>query len=147
MEILHQSVLIKQAQKEIKTLLEQSFYHLNPPLDWEDQEVNVVQLEVLVSSLERIINYCENFVAIDKFCKAIRQLSDFAFTKIEDIEKLTEIISSHIAKFEIVNLETLLSGWTQSIEASINGERHPIIEKLLLAINKRNTTAWEKRSR
>lgn len=142
LEILHQSVFIKQAQKEIKTLLEQSFYHLKPPLDWEDQEVNVVQLEVVVSSLERIINYCENFVAIDKFCKAIRQLSDFAFTKIEDIEKLTEIISSHMAKFEIMNLETLLSGWTQSIETSINGERHPIIEKLLLAINKRNTTAW-----
>ena len=142
LEILHQSVLIKQAQKEIKTLLGQSFSHLKSPFDSEDQEVDVVQLEVLISSLERIINYYENFVAIDKFCKAIRQLSDFAFTKIEDIEKLTEIISSHVAKFEIVNLETLLSGWTQSIETSINGERHSIIEKLLAAINKRNTTAW-----
>lgn len=143
LEILYQSILAQQAQKEIGTLLEQSFSRLKSSLDLRNNRLDVVQLEVLISNLERIINYHDNFASIDEFCKKTRQLSDLSFTKLEDVEKLIEIISSYVSKFEIANLEAIFSGWIQSLETSIEGERHQIIEKLLSATHKRNATAYK----
>lgn len=143
LDILYQSVLIEQAQKEIKILLNQSFSYLNSTLDLKDEKIDIVQLEVLVSSIERIVNYCNDFVAIDDFSKKTRQLSELSFTKLEDIEKLINIVSSQVAKYQMEGVETLFSDWVQLLENSINGEPHPIVEDLLDAICKLNSKAYK----
>lgn len=143
LEILHQTILALQAQKEIKTLFDQSFSKLKSQVSFGEGQFDFVRLEVFLSSLKRIVGYHDNFVGISEFCKKTRELSDISFIKLEDIEKLIGIIASHVAKFEIANLETLMSSWIQSLDNSINGERHGIIDKLLEAIRKKSTTAYK----
>ncbi len=142
LEILHQSILIQQAQKEIQILFEQSFSNMKSSPDWKDLQQDMVRLELLVSGLHSVVNYYDNFSVIDQFCKKTKPLSNLSFTEIKDVERLSDIVSSFIAKTELKQLESLLSQWRNKIETSINGKKHPIWDKLLVAIDKRNTTGW-----
>ncbi len=142
LEVLHQSILIQQAWKEIQILFEQSFSSIKSPLDWKDLQQDMVKLELLASALHSIVNYYDNFSVIDEFCKRTKQLSNFSFTKIEDVEKICNIVSSFMAQMELEQLESLLLEWKNKIGAAIDGNRHPIWDKLLIAIEKRSTTGW-----
>ena len=142
LEILHQSILIQQAQKEIQILFEQSFSNIKSSLDWKDIHQDMVRLELLVSGLHSVVNYYDNFSVIDQFCKTTKPLSNLSFAEIKDVEKINDIVASFIAKTELEQLESLLSQWRNKIETSINGNKHPIWDKLLVAIDKRNTTGW-----
>ncbi len=142
LEILYQNILIQQAQKEIQILFEQSFSNMKSSLDWKDLQQDMVRLELLVSGLHSIVNYYDNFSVIDKFCKRTKHLSNLSFAEIKDVEKLNGFVSSFVAKTELEQLESLLSQWRNKIETSIDGNKHPICDKLLVAIDKQNTTGW-----
>ncbi len=143
LEILHQHILIQEARKQIKLLLEQSFSGVKSLLDWRDLHQDMVRLEVLVSTLQEIVNYHDNFSAIDEFCKKTKQFSNLSFARIRDLETLSDIVSSFVARIELEQVEFLLSEWRTQIESSLNGNRHPIWDKLLNAISKRNITGWK----
>lgn len=147
-EVVYRHILARQTKKEINTLLEQSFAQLKSLSDlkdeqFENEQVDIVQLEVFSEGLKRIVGYHENFISIDKFCKDDKALSSFSFTKLEDIESLTEIISSLLAKFEITNLVKLFATWIETLQSSSNGKNHPIFNKLLVVIEKKNVTGWK----
>lgn len=142
-DILHEEATIRLAEKEIRTLLDHSFANLKTFPELKDP-LDIVQLEVLISNLARIINYCSDFGTIVEFCQKVKQLSDFIFTKKEDIEKIIELIASLIAKFGVVNLENYFSEWSRVLEESTLGDnRHEVIDNLLEAISRHNTTAWK----
>jgi len=142
-EILHEIAVIQVAEKEIKILLDQSFSTLKKSPEIKKDPLNLIQLEVLISSLQRLINYCNNFLMIDDFFKKIKQLSDLSYTKKVDIENAIDIIASHVAKFEIKKLENSFSEWINILESTDTDNKHEIIEKLIEAIRKRNTTGWK----
>lgn len=141
-EILNDMVLGQMAEKEIKTLLDQSFSALKTPPELQRDRLDTVQLEVLVASLQRITKYHADFLLIDEFCKKVKQLSDLSFTSKDDVETITEIISSYVTKFEMANLESSFTEWVKIVDNPI-GNRHGVIERLIHAIQKQNMTGWE----
>jgi very-short-patch-repair endonuclease len=147
-EIVYKHILTRQTKKEINTLLEQSFAQLKSLSDlkgeqFENEQVDTVQLEVFAGGLKRIVGYHENFIPIDKFCKDNKALSSIFFTKLEDVERLIEIISSLLTTFEIINLENLFAGWIKTLQGSSDGKKHPIFNKFLIVIQKKNVTGWK----
>lgn len=142
-EVLFQTIAAEKAEKEIKILLDQSFSTLNSSVDVFNSSFDIVQLEVLCGSLNRIINYTANFADIDTFCKQVRELADFEFTKEEHIEKVMEVIASSVAEFELSELEKLFKGWILALENAIKSDGHLIVTKIVEAIQKRSTTAFK----
>ncbi|MDO8640183.1 MAG: AAA domain-containing protein, partial [Nitrosarchaeum sp.] len=139
-EILYEIVLAQMAEKEIKLLLDQSFSTLKIPPELINDQPDLVLLEVLIASLQRLTNFRKDFLAIDDSFKKIKQLNDLSYIKKSDIEIAIELIASHVAKFEIADLENSFSSWITTLEQIDN--RHEIVNKLVEAIKKRNTTGW-----
>ncbi len=142
-EVLRQKILAQKAEKEIKTLLDQTFNGLKASLEIIKARFDVIQIEVLVASLGRIVNYATDFIEIDEFCKKTKQLSDFSYAEKEHLEKVIEIIASSVAKFELSNIEELFTTWTETIQNSVTADPHSIVQKLVAAIEKRNSTGYK----
>ncbi|OGH35695.1 MAG: hypothetical protein A2958_01400 [Candidatus Levybacteria bacterium RIFCSPLOWO2_01_FULL_38_13] len=142
-EILREKILAQKAEKEIKTLLEQSFDGLKSSPEIIKTHFDVIQIEVLVASLGRIVNYITDFAEIDEFCKKTKQLSDFSYVEKEHIEKVIEITASSVARFELSKLEELFVNWIETIIESITADPHLIVQKLAVAIEKRNSTGYK----
>jgi very-short-patch-repair endonuclease len=131
------------AERDIKILLNQSFKKLKKAPSFPKGNLDVIRLEVLIGSVERVVNYYENFNEIDTTFKKVNQLSDLSFTKLEDIETARNLIASSVARFELAKLETTFDEWIKNIESSAeNG--HGVKEKLIEAVKNRNYTAWKK---
>ncbi|MDP3725949.1 MAG: AAA domain-containing protein, partial [bacterium] len=142
-EILREVVLAQIAEKEIQILLDQSFSILKTSPELQKDHLDLIQLEVLIVNLQRLTNYHEDFLMIDSSFKKVKQLADLSFTKKSDIESAVELIASHVAKFEITNLENSFSEWISILESVDVDNRHEITGKLIEAIQKRNTTGWK----
>jgi len=142
-EILRHKILAQLAEKEIKTLLGQSFGGLKSSPVIIKTAFDLIQVEVLVASLGRIANYTTNFAEIDEFCKKTKQLSNFSYAEKEHIEKIIEITASSVARFKLSRLEELFVNWVETIKKSIAADPHLIVQKLAVAIEKRNSTGYK----
>ncbi|MEK6571923.1 MAG: hypothetical protein AABZ61_11170, partial [Bacteroidota bacterium] len=142
-EVLQNKLLIEQAQKDIKTLLSQGFAGLKSSLELED-EADTIQLEVLMSGLSRVASYGEDYIALADFCRTTKELVDFSYTNLEDVEHLIAIIASDVSRVELVNLEQTFKGWVAMVLDSTEGLRHPLMADLVEAIEKRSIMAWKK---
>lgn len=142
-QILYEQISAEQAEKEIKTVLNQSFNELKGKPDLSDTSLDIVQLEILVAGIKRLSNYHDDFLPIQASFQKIKQLSDLSFTRLEDIDSAKELITSSVAKFGLANLEKTFSQWVEMIDKPM-ANRNIIREKLIQAIEKRNGTAWKK---
>lgn len=75
-KILAHIITARVAEKEVQTLLEQSFATLPTRPELFNDSFDLVRLEVLCASLERVINYTIEFADIEHFCKQTKQLND-----------------------------------------------------------------------
>lgn len=141
--ILHEVVLSQQAREDIKLLLKQSFSTLKSAQKAIAETTDLIELEVLINSLQRIVNYHSDFSSISEFFQKIKYLSDLSFSAKPDIDTAIELIESSVAKFELENLLTLFNGWISTLQSEVQGEKHEIVNKLIDAIEKRNTTGWK----
>jgi very-short-patch-repair endonuclease len=140
LEILYQDLLAQMAEREIHLLLEQGFSRMKSFPKFGKDRLDLFQLEVVVKNLERLISYGVKFASVDEFCKKTKQFSDLDFTKLEDVDRLIEFADAYSAKFEIDSLENLFTEWTKPLEQAATVEHHLIIDELLEALQKRNTT-------
>lgn len=142
-EILREMVAFQIAEREIKVLLSQGFSELKNPPSLSKESLDLIQLEVLVASTERIAGYYDNFLSVNESFKEIQQLSNLLFTRREDIETAKELIASSVAQFELFKLEAIFKEWIRLVDDPIcNG--HGIRERLISAIEKKSNTAWGK---
>ncbi|MEX2008541.1 MAG: AAA domain-containing protein [Candidatus Spechtbacterales bacterium] len=141
-QILYEQISAEQAEREIKTILSQSFSGLKGKPDLPDINLDVVQLEVLVTGIKRLSNYHDDFLPIQESFQKIKQLSDLSFAKLEDIDSAKELIISSVAKFGLSKLDITFSEWIHLIGDSTR--LLDIKTKLIQAIEKRNGTAWKK---
>lgn len=142
-ELLSEMISAQVAEKEIKILLSQGFSNLKNPPVLPDEKLDIIGLEVLVASTDRVVSYYNNFLGIDDSFKKVKQLSDLSFTRLEDIESARELIASSVAQFELSTLETTFDEWVELVDDPA-GNRHGVREKLIQAIEKRSGTAWQK---
>ncbi len=142
-ELLHSNILVQQATNDVKTLLRQGFSSVKSPIDVPDA-VDVIQLEVLVTSLKRVVEYCDSYRDIAELCKKTKQLADLSYTKLADVERLTELLSSDAARYELANLEKTFAEWIETLEQAIGEKTHVSVVNLIAAIQKRSVTAWKK---
>jgi hypothetical protein len=140
--LLDQYLSLEQAKNDIQLLLEQGFSQLKNSPDFDLEDFNFVQIEVLVSNLDRLVNYSSKYSEIDVFCKKTNELSELNYTKRSDLDKVSAIISSSVAQFELENMEDLFTRWIEAIEDSVNGKYYSVVNELLEAINKRSAPAW-----
>lgn len=142
-DLLNEMVSAQLAEREIKILLEQGFSTLKQGPSLSKDVVDIIQLEVLVASVERIAGYCKNFSAIEDSFSKVKQLNDLSFTKLADLDTARDLISSSVAGFELSKLEKTFSEWIKAVESPTENN-HEIRGKLISAIEKRNGTAWKK---
>lgn len=142
-ELLGEVISAQVAEKEIKILLNQGFSNLKNPPVLPDEKLDIIGLEVLVASTDRVVCYYNDFLGIDESFKKVKQLSDLSFTRLEDIESARELIASSVAQFELSKLETTFDEWVELVDDPV-GNRHGVRERLIQAIKKRNGTAWKK---
>lgn len=142
-ELLGEMISAQVAEKEIKILLNQGFSNLKNSPVLPDEKLDIIGLEVLVASTDRVVSYYSNFLGIDKTFKKVKQLSELSFTQLEDIESVRELIASSVAQFELSKLETTFDEWVELVDDPV-GNRHGVRERLIQAIEKRNGTAWKK---
>lgn len=142
-ELLGEMISAQVAEKEIKILLNQGFSNLKNPPVLPDEKLDIIGLEVLVASADRVVGYYNNFFGIDESFKKVKQLSELSFTQLEDIESARELIASSVAHFELSKLYTTFDEWVGLIDDQ-GGNRHGVRERLIQAIEKRNGTAWKK---
>ncbi len=141
--LLEDLISIKIAEREIQVLLDQSFLSLKQPPVLSKESLDLIKLEVLVSNIGRIVGYYNSFIEIDQSLKKVEQLSELLFTDIKDIDRARELIASSVAQFELSKLEITFDQWIKSIDEPI-ANRHVVRDKLISAIEKRNSTAWKK---
>lgn len=142
-DVLAHYVVALRTEKEISTLLEQGFSGLKSPPNLELIRHDSVRLEVLVSSLKRIVAYREDFAAIDAVCQKTKQLGDLSYTNRKDIAALKEIVTSQLAQFEMRGAETLLGGWVEALRDTVSSNPHAVVGKLISAIDKKNSAGWK----
>lgn len=142
-ELLGEMISAQVAEKEIKILLNQGFSNLKNPPVLPDEKLDIIGLGVLVASTDRVVGYYNNFLGIDDTFKKVKQLSDLSFTRLEDIESARELIASSVAQFELSKLETTFDEWVVLVDDPVSN-RHGVRERLIQAIEKRNSTAWKK---
>ena len=143
-EILRNSILVQIAELDIKTLLEQALLDLKNPLEVDMKRLDLVQLEVFVASLQRLVNYHSDFSTIDTYFSDIAELTDLSFTKKADIEKAIELTASRSAAFELENLERSFVEWEEVLRTSVNFRtQHKIVDDLAQALVKHNATGWK----
>jgi hypothetical protein len=142
-ELLGEVISAQVAEKEIKILLNQGFSNLKNPPVLPDEKLDIIGLEVLVASTDRVVCYYNDFLGIDESFKKVKQLYDLSFTRLEDIESARELIASSVAQFELSKLETTFDEWVELVDDPV-GNRHGVRERLIQAIEKRNGTAWKK---
>ncbi len=141
-ELLKELVSTQVLEREIQVLVEQSFSTLKSNHGIDKGNLDLIQLEVLVVSLQRLTNYHSKFSIIGESFTKIKQLSELSFTDRADIETANELIASHVAKFELENLEISFSKWISDLEG-IGHNKHDIANRFIDAIQKRNTTGWK----
>ncbi|MDP3057612.1 MAG: AAA domain-containing protein [bacterium] len=142
-ELLESMISAQVAEKDIKILLDQGFGSLNGASDLRKDNLDLIKLEVLVASANRIACYYDNFTEIAESFKRVKQFADLSFTQLESIETARELIASSVAQFELSKLEATFQGWVKLVDDPI-GNRHGVCERLIQAIEKRNNTAWKK---
>lgn len=143
-EILRNSVLVEAAELDIKTLLEQGLSAFKNSPEMDMNLLDLVQLEVFVASLRRLVDYYSDFSAIDSCFNEVNELSDLSFTKRADIDRAIEITASRAAAFELKNLEKIFIEWENVIRSSVNlHTKHAVVDDLAQAIVKRNSTGWQ----
>ena len=145
LNIFEQDILNTKAKKELLLLLEQVFSKLKSSPKSGDGEWDLVEVEVLLANLDRLVNYCDRFVEVDTFCKKHKALSHFSFTNLQDVEKLIEVLTSHLSRFELKSIESILNDWTSNIEKSAGKKRHQIWDALLGALKEHDAAAWRSR--
>ncbi len=141
-ELLGDMISVKNAEKEIKTLLNQGFSNFKNPPVLPNEKLDIIGLEVLITNTDRIVSYYNKFLEIDGFFKKIKQLSDLSFTSLDDIESARESIASSVAQFELSQLEKTFCEWIKLFDDPIDN-RHVVRERLIQAIEKRNGTSWK----
>lgn len=141
--VLESMIIAQAAEKDIKVLLEQGFLALKQPPELSKDNLDVINLEVLISSVGRLVNYYDKFSEIDQSFRKTIQLAGLSFTKLEDINTAKQFITSIFARSELIKLENTFKEWIEAIDDPIRN-RHVILDKLIQAIEKRNTTAWGK---
>lgn len=142
-ELLDEMISAQVAEKEMKILLNQGFSNLKNPPDLPNKKLDIIGLEVLVASTDRIISYYNNFLGIEEAFKKVKQLSELSFTRLEDIESARELMASSVAQFELAKLETTFNEWIELVDDPV-GNRHGVRERFIQAIEKRNGSAWKK---
>jgi len=141
-EILYEQISTEQAEKEIKTILNQSFNGLKEKPDLSDTNLDIVQLEILVTNIKRLSNYYDDFLSIQESFQKIKQLSDLSFAKLENIDSAKELIISSVSRFGLSKLEKTFEEWIHLIDGATR--LVGIKEKLIGAIEKRSGAAWKK---
>ncbi len=142
-DLLNDMISAQIAERDIKVLLDQGFSTLKQAPHLSKENLDLINLEVLISSAGRVANYYDDFSRVGESFKKIKQLSDLSFTQFKDIETARELIASSVARFELSKLETTFDEWIEQIVNSVS-KKHGICEKLIEAIEKRNNTAWKK---
>jgi len=143
--LLSQMISMQLAEREIKVLLDQGFSTLRKKPNFINDKLDIIQLEVLVESVGRIVHYDSDFTSVkDSFAK-VKQFNDLSFTKIEDIDTAKDLIASSVAGHELEKLEKTFTEWATSVYDPLPvTARHPIREKLFDAIEKRSGAGWKK---
>jgi superfamily I DNA and/or RNA helicase len=142
LNIFEQELINAKAKKELLLLLAQVFSKLKSSPKSGDEEWDLVEVELLIANLDRLVNYCDRFSEVDVFCKSHKVLAHFSFTNLENVEELFEVLSSHLWRFELKGIESILNDWTNEIENSTSKKRHQIWDALLVALNEHNAAAW-----
>jgi len=141
-EILGASIGILHAGTEIKTILKQAFANLASKPSF-GETIDTIQLEVVAKSLKRHVDYFDDFSDIEEVFTKKQQFIGLSYIRLEDIDRATMLISSTVAKFELVKLERTFEEWQELVDDPINN-RHAIREKLIQALEKRSSAAWQK---
>lgn len=143
-EILRNFILVEAAERDIKTLLEQGNSTLKNPYEIAINPLDMVQLEVFVASIQMLVNYHSNFLAVHACFNEVKELSDLSFSNKADIETAIGFIASCKAAFELKNLEQSFVEWEEVVRSSVNFQtRHAIVDNLIQAIVKRNSNVWK----
>lgn len=135
--------IIRIAEKEIGTLLNQSFSDLKSPPELEQDPLNLIQLEVLITSLKRVVNYRSDFLHIDEFFKNSKRLTDLSYAEKSDIQKALDTLQSHIARLELAGLDRQFDGWISACEKNADAERS-IVGALVASIQERSSDDWQR---
>ncbi len=144
-DLLNETISSQLAERDIKVLLDQGFATLKKSPDFSNEKLDIIQLEVVVANVGRIITYYDNFSLVKNLFEKIKQFQDLSFTKIEDIDTARDLIASSVAGHELDKLEKTLSEWATSVYEPLPvTARHAIREKLFDAIEKRSGAAWKK---
>lgn len=56
---------------------------------------------------------------------------------------MIEITASSVARLELSKLEELFVNWIETVKESITADPHLIVQKLAVAIEKRNSTGYK----
>lgn len=139
--LLQYAVVADKTRKDIQLLLKQSFATLTAD-DIPSMADDVIQLEVLCSSLKRVVEYVDDFAEIDAFCKSQKPLVSLSFTVLDDIEQLIDVVSSCLAKFELSELDKLIAGWIAELESFAGDGGHKIARELITALEDRSADSW-----
>lgn len=142
--ILEKSIIIQIAEKDIKILLKQGFENIkNAPDFLLKEKMDFIKLEVLISSILRIVSYYNDFYEIENIFKDTKELADLSFVKIDDLKKAKELISSSVAKIELAKLESTFDSWIDVIDHSTE-DKLKICDKLINSIKERDNSSWLK---
>lgn len=142
--ILRNTILVEAAERDIKTLLEQGLSTLKNPLEIDRDHLDMVELEVFVAGLQRLVNYYSDFSGIDACFNEVKELSDLSFTKKADIDTAIGLTASRAAAFELKNLEKAFTEWEEAIRSSVDFRtQHAIVVDLAQAIMKHNSSSWK----
>lgn len=150
LNVLKNNFLVKQAYKDISLILTQSFNGFeSKPEGLLKNEVDLIEIEVLLSEIKKIVSYPNDFSSVQDFCKKVLdfpglwQGHELNYFDIQDLDKLSEVIESRLAGFGVIELETIFSSWIQVLKYSTTVKTHPVVHKLIENIQKKNTTGYK----
>lgn len=144
-ELLSEEISLQMAEREIKVLLDQGFSSLSNSPNFSNEKMDIIQLEVLLESVKRIVYYQSDFSSIKNSFESTKEFHHLSFTKDQDIITARDLIASSVARIELGKLEETLSEWSNSVcEEPSTTTHHQIREKLHDAIQKRSGAAWTK---
>lgn len=130
------------AEKDVMTLIDQAFLSIKNRPTFITEKFDIVQIEVFLDSIARLVNYYSDFLCINDYFKEVKELSNLKFTETEDICDAIKLISSSVAHFELLKLKDVFNEWIGTI-TSYSDNPHKISQDLVIAIKNKSINDWD----
>lgn len=135
--LLKKRLELERAIDETKILWNQGFEQ-SDIADFENLEDPFVlhKFEDRLKGMKRILDYEDDFREVQQFIEQNIIFSEFIYTDKKSIEKLLIILESLLASFELGEYEKIFTNWKNELS---NGNSHPIVTSVCLAIDNRES--------